>query len=271
MGLDVVELNDAEAALARGGAFLAARPVEHNLLLTILNRAVEQSDAGTFWLVVDGDRVVGFALETPRGRGAVLSPMPARAARLLADRISEPLRRIGSEAAVAAAFAGRWTERHGIAVTHAHPKRLYALGTLRPVASARGALRTATAADRELLTEWARAFACELGLHPENTSEIVRRRIAREEFWCWDDDGPVAMTSATPPVHGVARVQSVFTPPDRRGAGYATACVEHVSRVLLERGLRCVLYTELINATSNRIYRRLGYAAVHEVLEYDFA
>jgi hypothetical protein len=52
---------------------------------------------------------------------------------------------------------------------------------------------------------------------------------------------------------------------------YATACVEHVSRVLTDRGLRCVLFTDLGNATSNGIYRRIGYEAVMEVLGYDLA
>jgi GNAT superfamily N-acetyltransferase len=271
MGLDVVELRDPGEALERAGTFLATRPIEHNLLLTILHRSAARADAGAFWLVVDGAEVVGLAQETPPGRGAVISPMPPDAARLLADRISAPLRGVTGEAAVAAAFAGRWTERHDTAVTKVDPKRLYALRNLRRVASAPGVLRAATPADRDLLVEWARVFAIELGLHPDNADEIVDHRIAREEFWCWDDGGPVTMTSASDPACGVARVQSVFTPADRRGAGYATACVEHVSRVLVDRGLRCVLYTELDNATSNTIYRRIGYEVVHEVLGYHFA
>ena len=74
------------------------------------------------------------------------------------------------------------------------------------------------------------------------------------------------MASASLPAAGVTRVQHVYTPPERRGAGYATACVEHMSRELADRGLRCVLYTDLRNPTSNAIYRRIGYEAVAEVL-----
>jgi predicted GNAT family acetyltransferase len=32
----------------------------------------------------------------------------------------------------------------------------------------------------------------------------------------------------------------------------------------------CLLYTELRNSTSNRVYRRLGYRSVAEVLAYEF-
>ena len=96
-------------------------------------------------------------------------------------------------------------------------------------------------------------------------------RVAREQFWVWDDGGTVSMASRVGTVAGVVRVQYVYTPPDRRGAGYATACVEQMSRVLTDRGLRCVLFTDLANPTSNAIYRRIGYEAVAEILGYDFA
>ena len=34
---------------------------------------------------------------------------------------------------------------------------------------------------------------------------------------------------------------------------------------------KCVLYTQLSNPSSNRIYRRIGYRAVAEVVGYRFA
>jgi predicted GNAT family acetyltransferase len=271
MSLEVVELCDAGDALDRARAFLSARPIEHNLLLTILERSAQSALAGTFWLVVDGAAVVGFALETPPGRGAVLSLMPTDASRRLAERITRPLPSVVGEAGVAAAFAGRRTECHATSVTVIEGQRLYELQDLHPVASANGSLRPATAGDRSTLVEWTSAFVDELELEPEDADGVVDARLAAGLFWVWDDDGPTTMTSASPPACGVARVQYVYTPPACRGSGYATACVEHVSRELVERGLRCVLFTDLGNATANGIYRRIGYRAVMEVLGYDFA
>ena len=96
-------------------------------------------------------------------------------------------------------------------------------------------------------------------------------RIAREKCWVWDNDGMRSMVSMSGPAGGVARVGPVYTPPESRGSGYATACVHYVSRLLTDRALRCVLYTDLANPTSNAMYQRIGYRAIAEILRYDFA
>jgi predicted GNAT family acetyltransferase len=47
--------------------------------------------------------------------------------------------------------------------------------------------------------------------------------------------------------------------------------VAALSRRLLDEGRRfCMLYTNLANATSNRIYRRIGYEPVCDVAEFRF-
>ena len=81
---------------------------------------------------------------------------------------------------------------------------------------------------------------------------------------------PVAMAGVFDAVAGVARIGPVYTPPDRRGRGYASALVAEVSDAVLTRGQRCILYTDLENPTSNAIYRALGYRAVAEALKYRF-
>lgn len=269
--MQVVELRDASAALERAGPFLTARPIEHNLLLTIIDQSIEFSLDGTFWLVIDESEVIGFALESPPGMGAVLAPMPVSACHLLAESITRPLPRVVGEAGAAAAFTGRWTECHSTSVADIDGQRLYALTDLKSVANASGSLRLAGPHDRSTLVEWTRAFVEEAGVVPQDAEAVVSLRLAREQFWVWDDDGVVSMVSASAPAAGVARVQYVYTPIARRGAGYATACVEGMSGLLTGRGLRCVLYTDLANPTSNAIYRRIGYEAVAEILGYVFA
>jgi GNAT superfamily N-acetyltransferase len=268
--MEVVELHDARESRERAGAFLTARPVQHNLLLTIIEQSIEHSLDATFWLVVDGSDVVGLALESPPGFGAVLAPMPAAMCHLLADSIAATPHVVG-EAGAAAAFAGRWTESHSTAVTGIDGQRLYELTDLQSVSSARGVLRLARADDRDTLVTWVDAFVEDADVVPVHAEQLVDSRLEREQFWVWDDGGIVSMASTSVTVAGVVRVQYVYTPRDRRGAGYATACVEHMSRALVERGLRCVLFTDLANPTSNAIYRRIGYEAVAEILGYDFA
>jgi predicted GNAT family acetyltransferase len=70
---------------------------------------------------------------------------------------------------------------------------------------------------------------------------------------------------------GNARINLVYTPPDLRRRGYATAAVSALTRRLLDSGRRyCCLYTDLANPTSNSVYRRIGYRPVCDIDEYSF-
>ena len=64
----------------------------------------------------------------------------------------------------------------------------------------------------------------------------------------------------------------VYTPPEARGRGFATALVAAVSRGLLAEGRPgCTLFTNLANPTSNAIYERIGYRRVGSAFRYGFA
>ena len=67
------------------------------------------------------------------------------------------------------------------------------------------------------------------------------------------------LTGANPPSFGVARVGPVYTPPEQRRKGYASAAVAEVSQRFLDAGARVCLYTDQANPTSNGIYQALGY------------
>jgi predicted GNAT family acetyltransferase len=100
---------------------------------------------------------------------------------------------------------------------------------------------------------------------------VVDRQLAEGQMWVWDNHGPVSMARATTPIYGVTRIGLVFTPDPLRGRGFASACVGALSAHLQRnRATDCVLYTQLHNAASNRIYRRLGYEASGELLSYRF-
>ena len=67
------------------------------------------------------------------------------------------------------------------------------------------------------------------------------------------------------------RIGPVYTPPEQRGNGYATALVAEQSAWLLAGGRRfCFLYTDLANPTSNAIYERIGYERVADAAAYIF-
>jgi predicted GNAT family acetyltransferase len=121
-----------------------------------------------------------------------------------------------------------------------------------------------------MLVSWFQSFQADVGDAVTDGTEVVRRRLAAGHLWIWEDDAPVAMTGLFAEVCNVVRVGPVYTPPDRRNHGYASSLVAALSRVVLERGQRCILYTDLENPTSNAIYRAIGYRAVAEALRYRF-
>jgi predicted GNAT family acetyltransferase len=91
-------------------------------------------------------------------------------------------------------------------------------------------------------------------------------------LYFWDDGRPVAMCASPGGAPSGARISLVYTPPDLRRRGYATAAVSALTRRLLFGGSRyCCLYTDLANPTSNNVYRRIGYRPVCDIDEYSFA
>jgi predicted GNAT family acetyltransferase len=73
------------------------------------------------------------------------------------------------------------------------------------------------------------------------------------------------MAATTPAVAGMARITPVYTPPEHRGRGYGAAVTLAVSRAAQEAGAAHVLlFTDLTNSTSNRLYQRIGYRPVSD-------
>jgi predicted GNAT family acetyltransferase len=126
--------------------------------------------------------------------------------------------------------------------------------------------RPARAGDRELLLEWYRAFGVE-ALHEDEPDEnriatIVDRRLrgVGPRIVLWDDGGPVSLAGVGGDTPNGTRIGPVYTPPELRGRGYASALVAAVSAEELAAGRRfCFLYTDLANPTSNRIYAAIGF------------
>jgi hypothetical protein len=133
-------------------------------------------------------------------------------------------------------------------------------------------LREATADDLSELVEWAARFTEETGVSGGGPESLARRLLTSRDLFVWDDGGPACMAAASAYTPHGARIGWVYTPSDRRGRGYASACVAALSELLLGRGLRLLfLYTDLGNPTSNSIYRRIGYRPILDVGDIEFS
>ena len=274
MTLAVRSGDDPRAAFDAAGGFLRAKPVEHNLLLSLLTQRVDRPEDGRYWWATEGGEVTGFVFHSPVRFRALVSAAEPQVVDALVDRVADEsphLPGVMGDAATAARFAGQWAERRRVPVTPTEGQRLYRLATVRPPANVPGRLRAAEPGDRDELVVWADAFVESTGGHPLHPADIVDRHLDADRLWLWDDGGPVSMAAVSAEVAGVVRVAFVYTPPERRGRGYAAACVVSLSENVDEAGHECVLYAQLQNPTSNAVYRRIGYEPVAEVLIYRFA
>lgn len=253
--------------------FLATDPVRHNLILTILESRVRYPQPGRYWIVRSAGAVAGVVLQSPVDFLATVTPMAADDVAMAVDAIASAgvaLPGVNGSATTVASFAGQWAERTRAPARPVQGQRLYEARQTKLDRVASGHIRPAGADDLELVTAWLDAFAEEAHEARAAAATVAHVRTAAGELWLWDDAGPVSLAGVSRAVAGAVRIGPVYTPRSARGRGYASGLVEGLTRDALERGLRCLLYTDLANPTSNSVYQAIGYQAVDEVLRYHF-
>jgi GNAT superfamily N-acetyltransferase len=294
-------LTDPVEVLRRAEDYLAADAVTGTVVATVTARAVAEAADGVkpppgvprWWaLALDdsgpgGGRVVGVAMRTAPGAPypIYVLPMPDEMAEALAGAIlgrGERVTAVNGSLPAARVCADVLARRTGATVVLAQHTRLFEVHrVLPPPREVGGSLRRATEGDLELAVEWFGAFLAaadaQAGRPPGTTPaidppqpETVLRRIREGGVWFWEDESGerVHLTSANPPVHGVVRIGPVYTPPQRRGRGYASAAVAEVSARFLAEGVRSCLFTDQANPTSNALYQALGYEPVVDMANF---
>jgi hypothetical protein len=270
----VLTYTDPHAWYERVAPFLLAREAEHNLMFGLAHALRHSPEMyPDFYLAVvvdDGGDVVWAALRTvphnllvshvahPDGLAALAEAVRQRYAQLSG---------VTASTSEAEGFAVAWQALSGQAHQVAMAQMIYALRRVIAPRPTAGQMRLAGAADVDVLTRWYHAFAVEafpsIPPDPAAIGRWVAQSVAREvrRVWLWEVDGqPVALTGAVGPTPNGIRIGPVYTPPEHRGRGYASALVATQSQALLDEGrLFCFLYTDAANPTSNKIYQHIGY------------
>lgn len=261
--------------LQRAESWLLASEAEHNLHLSL---AYVRRDAGATGADVlfgtveqDGD-LVGCVIRTPPHK-VLITSMPPEAAPDIVGPVAELYDEIPAvlgQADSAVAVASAWTALKGGGWETGMQQRIYRLDQVEPVRPVPGAMRLATMDDLELLTDWGTGFARDAGHAFLLAREQVNRMIERQDPHIWQDESPASMAVAQGATPNGCRVGYVYTPPELRGRGYASALIARLSQRMLDSGMTfCVLYTDLGNPTPNAIYQRIGYNAICDVRDID--
>ena len=273
MAIEVSFSDDAAWVLNKAKEFLSSKPVHHNVILTLLHARVAEYKPGRYWVATDGNTVVGVVFQSPLRFQAIVTLMKPDVVPPLVDAISDAKVRlpgVTGDVTTAAHFAGQWTERQKSAVVPFMGQRIYEVDEVEEPTAVKGHFRKAIIEDRERLIDWVCRFYADTGVQDSSSESIVDKRLHTGQLYLWDNAGVVSIASRTVPVEGVVRVQLVYTPPENRSQGYASACVASLSKQIRDEGYRCILYTDLGNPISNSVYRRIGYRAVVEGIQYRF-
>jgi uncharacterized protein len=285
--IEVIRTDDAALFLAEARPLLLVDEARHNLILGIAGTIRDSPDlypTRGLWLVREEDDVVGAALRTPPYNLVIARPLAPQALAALTEAVADEELPgvVGTEPEVYE-FAELWSGHTGTPSRTSMRQGVYALDRVEPLLPAPGSARVATADDFELVLRWWLAFGDEVlhegGPGRDHADENVRHKLGSPTggILLWDDGGePVCLAGWGGPTPNGIRVGPVYTPPERRGRGYATALTAELSQRLLdgnlfEGGRRfCFLYTDLANPTSNAIYERIGYRRVAESAEIVF-
>jgi len=271
--------DDVAEFLEATGDFLRAERARNTVILTVteqLRRNPSSYSAASGdgpllgWWSDPAGMVAGAFMQTPPFPILVTDVPAAVAEDLAAELAGRPLPGVNACPMVAEAFAGAWKAATGGRVEVHRKQRLYRLAELswRPDPVPPGAARIATEADAGLLTDWFIAFAAEVHDMAQRADQVadVRGRLAYGGLTVWEAGGEiVSLAGLTRQVAGMVRVGPVYTPPEKRAYGYASAVTAAVSQQALDAGAEEVLlFTDLANPVANSIYQRIGYRPVED-------
>ncbi|MEO6579033.1 MAG: GNAT family N-acetyltransferase [Candidatus Limnocylindria bacterium] len=284
MAITVRHHDSVDEFLATAGPFLGAHEAENNLILGIASAIqatpeVFEERPALATAGYDDGQVVAATLRTPPYNQVLSWTEVVATSAAFADALQDqPLPGLLGPTEAAARFAEEWTRFTGQRARLEVAERIFRLqSVIPPERPAQGGWRIVEDGDRDLIASWVVAFSEEA----EPESSPIRDPIAVADRWVaqvgrigyvWEALGSVvSFVGASGSTPNGIKIAPVYTPPEQRHRGYASALTAAASQDQLDRGRRFVfLFTDLSNPTSNKIYRAIGYEPVCDMDQYRF-
>jgi RimJ/RimL family protein N-acetyltransferase len=242
--------------------------VRFNIQIAMLKAVIDDAPHGfAYWALGAPGHC---AIRWP-GRAILLGQLD----RAECHRLAEVTIKDASTGVVGADDAPHWLVEHatsmGARFGSPIPQRIHMLDRAPRYPGAAGTARPATIADVALLFEWRTAFCEEAAPHDPLPSRKEAEKAAESgQYLFWTVDGqPVSMAAIARRTRHTGAISSVYTPPERRGRGYAGSVTAAVAeRVFAEGKTSACLYTDLRNPISNRCYAKIGFVPYCESWHY---
>jgi hypothetical protein len=277
--MKLLQYDDPGEFLEHAKQFLEAREAENHLILGVSSWLAAHPEriehTPYFAIVEENGRSEAAAMMTPPHK-LVLTRAETRILGRIADDLSKRrivLPGVNGPGKTSLSFAKRWAKKKECTYQLHRSMRIYQLSRVIPPRPVNGRMRLAILMDTDVLVQWAQNFGKDIGEpHTEQeAAETVKQLMKDERLYVWDDEGLSSIAASTgPTTHGIG-ITLVYTPPEFRGKGYASACTAALSQAMLNSGRKfCCLFADLSNPVSNRIYQRIGYVPVCDFADYQF-
>jgi len=234
--------------------------IRHGLILGILARAAETRSADVTGWTLGGPGAC--AIKWGR-HSIVLGALDKAGCRRLAEATAD----IGYPGVVGSDLTALWfrdrARELGLDFVEPDEQEIHAIQTWPAYPGVTGHARQVAAADADLFADWLMAFHREaVPRDPVPSRDELKRSAGDGNFLFWiDNERPVSMAGIVRRLKNAAAITGVYTPPERRGRGYAgsvtAAAVEQIHR---EGRGTALLYVDTRNPFSNRCYRKIGFA-----------
>lgn len=285
VGVKLTTFSDPKQFLEFAEADLEKHETANGVILGIANRIAGDpsliENEPYFGVVKDDQTLVAAAMITPP-HGVALSSeysQPTEALELIVNDLIEKgwlFEDVNGPKSVTEQFAKLWAQRVGVEHKLDMEQRLYELREVTAPQGVPGQMRTAVEEEIPLIVEWRQGFHRDaFGSELSDLDKIktqTQKQVAAGNWYLWEDQELVSMAIKSRSTKNGVTVSAVYTPPEFRRQGYASALVAALSQKLLDDGYQfCVLFTDLANKTSNNVYMKIGYKALGDYDKYVFA
>lgn len=260
---------DAEHFLSRCENWLLERSDIHNVLYSSALLISRDSSVftGPFWFGAIEDQngdIVACGIHTlPDGLYISETPpsMLDAVHRSLVDTVGVP-HRIRAPQSTAKHLSEKCRDTNNVSArldTRWHTYRLDQL--VWPAEDVPGQLRRGRIEDQDLIAKWARSFGEEQPASVD-VSEFMLRKLSEGDLYIWDNHGAKTILSLSGRAGKSIRITGVYTPPEFRGNGYASAAVAALSNAKLSNGRDFVVLSVTDGNPMEKHYQRLGYRLI---------
>jgi GNAT superfamily N-acetyltransferase len=259
--LRVVTYKTSEEFLQHCGKWLSQTEDINNNIAATANLICEKSPvySGSFWFASIEDRsgeIVGCGLHAyPDAINGIFESVR--------DSIGPP-HRIMAPHRVSEGLALLWQKEDGLRPILRTRWHAYRVDTIvPPTRDIPGELRKGNEADEQIVRYWGKFYGEEKPA-PVDVSDFMARKLSEGDLYIWDDGGPRTMIALSGRVGRGIRVSAVYTPPEHRGKGYASAGVAEICQRELDGSRDFVTLVAEIDDPAERMYQRLGFYEIGE-------